>query len=91
MGRKYINRQGNEEFDQEIEEEEDNKKLERLGPVLDIVDPFEIQLRQFSIEKDMERPKTKEEKVKEEIKKAGHQSITSSGDKFTWQLFFQLL
>ena len=39
-----INRQGNEEFDQEIEEEEEeNKKLE-LGPVLDIVDPFEIRI-----------------------------------------------
>ena len=41
--RKYINRQGNEEFDQEMKSDEDeNKKLERLGPVLDIVDPFEI-------------------------------------------------
>ena len=81
MGRKYINRQGNEEFDQEIEEEEEEakeNKLERLGPVLDIVDPFEIQLRQFSIEKDIERPKTKEEKVKEEIKKAGHQTRTTN-------------
>ena len=83
MGRKYINRQGNEEFDQEIEEdiedeEEKNNKLERLGPVLDIVDPFEIQLRQFSIEKDIERPKTKEEKVKEEIKRAGHQTRTTN-------------
>ena len=79
MGRKYINRQGNEEFDQEIEEEEEeNKKLERLGPVLDIVDPFEIQLRQFSLEKDIERPKTKEEKVKEQIKKAGHQTRTTN-------------
>jgi len=78
LGRKYINRQGNEEFDQEIEEEEDSKKLERLGPVLDIVDPFEIQLRQFSIEKDQVRPKTKEEKVKEEIKKAGHQTRTTN-------------
>ena len=81
MGRKYINRQGNEEFDQEIEEEEEedkSNKLERLGPVLDIVDPFEIQLRQFSIEKDIERPKTKEEKVKEEIKKAGHQTRTTN-------------
>ena len=80
MGRKYINRQGNEEFDQEVEEEEDEKsnKLERLGPVLDIVDPFEIQLRQFSLEKDVEKPKTKEEKVKEEIKKAGHQTRTTN-------------
>ena len=77
--RKYINRQGNEEFDQEYEDdEEENKKLERLGPVLDIVDPFEIQLRQFSLEKDIERPKTKEEKVKAEIKKAGHQTRTTN-------------
>ena len=78
MGRKYINRQGNEEFDQEIEEEDSDKKLERLGPVLDVVDPFEIQLRQFSLEKDMEKPKTKEEKVKEEIKRAGHQTRTTN-------------
>ena len=81
MGRKYINRQGNEEFDQEVEEEEEGvkeNKLERLGPVLDIVDPFEIQLRQFSLEKDVEKPKTKEEKVKEEIKKAGHQTRTTN-------------
>lgn len=76
--RKYINRQGNEEFDQEVEEDDGEKKLERLGPVLDIVDPFEIQLRQFSIEKDLERPKTKEEKVKAEIKKAGHQTRTTN-------------
>ena len=81
MGRKYINRQGNEEFDQEYQEdnEEDNKnKLERLGPVLDIVDPYEVQLRQFSIEKDMEKPKTQEERVKEEIRKAGHQTRTTN-------------
>ena len=81
MGRKYINRQGNEEFDQEYQEDddEDNKnKLERLGPVLDIVDPYEVQLRQFSIEKDKEKPKTQEERVKEEIRKAGHQTRTTN-------------
>lgn len=87
MGRRYLNRNKNEEFDQdydetpEVEEEivdTGKKRIERVGPNIDDVDPFEVVLRQIAIEKDLERPKTKEERVKEEIKIAGHQTRTTN-------------
>lgn len=80
MGRMYLNRNKNEEFEQDYAEEIEatKKKIERIGPQNDVLDPLEVSLRQIAIEKDLERPKTKEEKVKEEIKEAGHQTRTTN-------------
>lgn len=80
MGRRYLNRNKNEEFEQDYAEEieEAKKKIERIGPQIDDLDPLEVSLRQIAIEKDLERPKTKEERVKEEIKIAGHQTRTTN-------------
>lgn len=72
MGRRYLNRNKNEEFDQDYEEtpeiseeihDSGKKKIERVGPNIDDVDPFEVVLRQIAIEKDLERPKSDRKSV----------------------------
>lgn len=77
MGRKYLNRTKNEEFDQDYEEEvTEKKKLERIGPNIEEIDPFEVQFRKIAIEKDLIKPIPIEEKIHEDIKEAGHKTRT---------------
>ncbi|RDJ37962.1 MAG: hypothetical protein DWQ19_00970 [Crenarchaeota archaeon] len=80
MGRKFINRYKNENYDQEYEEEEENnkKRMERVGPNIDDVDAMDVEIRQISLEKNMDKPRSREEIIKEELQVAGHQTRTTN-------------
>ena len=80
MGRKFINRYKNENYDQEYEEEpeEIKKKMERIGPNIDDVDAMDVEVRQITLEKNFEKPKSREEILKEELQVAGHQTRTTN-------------
>ena len=80
MGRKFINRYKNENYDQEYEEEpeETKKKMERIGPNIDDVDAMDVEIRQITLEKNMDKPKSREEIIKEELQVAGHQTRTTN-------------
>ena len=80
MGRKFINRYKNENYDQEYEEEEEEskKKMERIGPNIDDVDAMDVVMRQITLEKNLDKPKSREDIVKEELQVAGHQTRTTN-------------
>ena len=79
MGRKFINRYKNENYDQEYEEEDENKKkMERIGPNIDDVDAMDVVMRQITLEKNLDKPKSREEIVKEELQVAGHQTRSTN-------------
>lgn len=79
MGRKFINRYKNENFDQEYEEEEEvKKKMERIGPNIDDVDAMDVETRQITLEKNLDKPKSREDIVKEELQVAGHQTRSTN-------------
>ena len=80
MGRKFINRYKNENYDQEYEEEpeESKKKMERIGPNIDDVDAMDVEVRQITLEKNIDKPKSREDIIKEELQVAGHQTRTTN-------------